>query len=95
MIRHVVLWRLKPGNSDIFGTIRTALEAQCGEIPGLMRVEVGRNFADSRRAVDMALICDFESREALAAYHRHPAHMRTRAVVDPLAEEHWIVDYEL
>jgi hypothetical protein len=43
----------------------------------------------------MALICDFESREALAAYHRHPAHMRTRAIVDPLAEEHWIVDYEL
>jgi hypothetical protein len=31
----------------------------------------------------------------LAAYHRHSAHMDTRAIVDPLADEHWIADYEL
>jgi len=95
MIRHVVLWRLKPGNGDIFSTIRAALQAQRGRIPGLLRVEVGKNIATSRRAVDMALICDFDSPESLAAYHRHPAHMETRAIVDPLAAEHWIVDYEV
>jgi hypothetical protein len=33
-------------------------------------------------------------REALAAYHRHPAHLETRALVDPLIAEHWIADYE-
>jgi hypothetical protein len=95
MIRHVVLWRLKPGNDDVFPRIRAALEAQRGRIPGLARVEVGKNLSGSRRAVDMALVCDFESPEALAAYHRHPAHMETRSIVDPLAAEHWIVDYEL
>jgi len=42
-----------------------------------------------------ALRCDFESREALTAYHRHPARLETRAVVDPLIGEHWIADYEL
>jgi hypothetical protein len=61
----------------------------------LLRVEVGRSFNTGRRAVDLALSCDFESREALAAYHRHPAHLETRAVVDPLVAEHWIADYEL
>lgn len=95
MIRHVVLWRLKSNSGDLFHAIRGALEAQQGKIPGLLRVEVGRNFAASRRAVDFAVICDFESREALAGYHRHAAHMETRAIVDPLVEEHWIVDYEL
>ncbi len=70
MIRHVVLWRLKPGNVDAFHRIRAALEAQLGKIPGLLRVEVGRNVARSRRAVDIALVCDFESPEALAGYHR-------------------------
>jgi hypothetical protein len=95
MIRHVVLWRLKPQGREAFDTIRTALEAQAGKIPGLLRIEVGRNVAASRRAVDMALVCDFESREALGGYHRHPAHMQTRALVDPLADEHWIVDYEV
>ena len=95
MIRHVVLWRIKPDAGDVFDTIRDALQAQLGRIPGLLRVEVGRNLSTSRRAVDVALICDFESPQALAAYHRHPAHMETRAVVDPLAADHWIVDYEL
>lgn len=95
MIRHVVVWRLKSKNGDILHTIRAALEAQAGAIPGLLRVEVGRNFSASTRAADLALVCDFASRDALAAYHRHPAHMRTRAIVDPLTEEHWIVDYEI
>ena len=95
MIRHVVLWRLKSNDSDSFHAIRSALEAQQERIPGLLRVEVGRNFAGSRRAVDLALVCDFESRAALEAYHRHPAHMEIRAIVDPLVGEHWIVDYEL
>ncbi len=95
MIRHVVLWRLKSQAGDSFHTIRKALEEQHGRIPGLLRVEVGRNFVPSRRAVDFALICDFQDRAALDAYHRHPAHMATRALVDPLIDEHWIVDYEL
>jgi hypothetical protein len=95
MIRHVVLWRLKSDGRDAFQKIRSVLEAQHGAIAGLLRIEVGRNVAAGRRAVDFAMICDFESREALAAYHQHPVHMRTRAIVDPLVEEHWIVDYEL
>lgn len=95
MIRHVVVGRLKQGAGDDFHAIESALRAQQGRIPGLLRVEVGRNFAASRRAADFVLLCDFESREALSAYHRHPAHMETRSIVDPLIEEHWIVDYEL
>ena len=95
MLRHVVLWRLKSQTDDSFDLIRRTLQAQQGRIPGLLRVEVGRNFVGSRRALDFALVCDFENRQALAAYHRHPAHMETRAIVDPLVDEHWIVDYEL
>lgn len=95
MVRHIVLWRLKsPADAD-FASIRGALEAQVGRIPGLLRVEVGRTFNTGQRATDFALLCDFENREALAAYHRHPAHAETRAVVDPLIAEHWIADYEV
>lgn len=94
MIRHIVLWRLKSPSDADFENIRTALEAQLGRIPGLLRVEVGRSFNSGRRAVDLALTCDFEDRAALDAYHRHPAHMETRAIVDPLIAEHWISDYQ-
>ncbi len=95
MIKHVVLWRLKSDNGDIFHAVKTALEAQQGQIPGLLRVEVGRNFATSRRAVHFALVCEFDGRDSLNAYHRHPVHLQTRAFVDPLIEEHWIADYEV
>ncbi len=95
MIRHVVLWRLRSPATDDFERIRAALARQQERIPGLLRVEVGRNFAASRRAVDFCLICDFESRAALEAYHRHPAHHEIRAIVDPLIADHWMVDYEL
>jgi hypothetical protein len=95
MIRHIVLWRLKPEGRERFEDIRKALEAQRGRVPGLSRVEVGRSFAAGRRAVDFALVCDFESRAALEAYHRHAAHHETRVIVDSLIEEHWIADYEL
>ena len=94
MVRHIVLWRLKSPDGD-FGRIRAALESQVGRIPGLRKVEVGRSFNSGKRATDFALICDFESREALAAYHQHPAHAATREAVDPLIAEHWIADYEL
>jgi len=94
MVRHIVLWRLKARDAD-FATIRQALERQVGRIPGLLRVEVGRAFNEGRRAVDFALVCDFASREALAAYHRHGAHLETRAAVDPLIAEHWLADYDL
>ena len=94
MVRHVVLWRLKDEGRARFAEIRAAHEAQVGRVPGLLRVEVGRSFAAGRRAVDFALTCDFARRSALEAYHRHPAHHETRAIVDPLIEEHWIADYE-
>jgi hypothetical protein len=92
MIRHIVLWRIKSAHD--FETIRVALEAQLGRIPGLVHVEVGRSFNTGRRAADFALVCDFENEAALAAYHRHPVHMETRAIVDPLVSEHWIADYQ-
>jgi hypothetical protein len=94
MIRHIVLWRLKAADAD-FELVRKTLEDQVGRIPGLQRAEVGRAFNTGRRAVDFALVCDFETRAALEAYHKHAAHMETRAVVDPLIAEHWIADYEL
>jgi quinol monooxygenase YgiN len=94
MIKHIVLWRLKSDHDEAMASIRTALEAQMGAIPGLLRVEVGRNIRASSRAAHLALYCEFADRAALEAYHRHPAHTATRAVVDPLVAEHWIVDYE-
>ena len=74
MIRHIVLWRMK--SIDLFETIRAALEAPRGRIPGLPHIEVGRSFNTGRRAADFALVCDFENAAALADYQT-PASMRS------------------
>jgi heme-degrading monooxygenase HmoA len=95
MIRHIVLWKMKASDEEAFAIVERSLHAQLGRVPGLVRVEVGRSFNTGRRATDFALICDFDSREALAAYHRHAAHLQTRAIVDPLIADHWIADYEI
>lgn len=94
MVKHIVLWKFASPSSDSFEIVKRALEAQNGRIPGLIRMEAGASFNTGRRGVHFALYSEFESREALAAYHRHPAHAETRAIVDPLAQEHWIADYE-
>ena len=95
MIRHIVLWRLKPEGRARFAEIKATLEAQVGRIPGLLRVEVGRNIREGRRSVDFALTCDFADLASLEAYHKHRVHHETRAVVDPLIDDHSIIDYEL
>ena len=87
---------IKPRHEQrTFHTISAALEAQVGKIPGLLLVETGFNTSPSRRAGDFVLICDFTNPAALAGYHRHPAHFHARVIVDPLIDEHWIVDYAL
>ncbi len=95
MLRHIVLWRLRKEALGQYSLIKETLEKQLGRVPGLLRVEVGRNVREGRRAADFALTCDFADRAALEAYHKHPAHAETRAVVDPLVADHWIADYEL
>lgn len=100
MIKHIAMWRLKPdveGRSieQRFAIIKDAMEAQLGAIPGLLESEAGLNFKESEKAFDVAVYTVFESREALEAYHRHPAHQRTRAAVDSLVASSCFVDYEV
>jgi len=95
MIKHVVLWRLKTNSDQNYEIVRAALQAQAGRIPGMLRIEIGRNFTSHRRTVDISLLCEFDTRESLAAYHKHPLHKETRMIVDPLVADHWIVDYKI
>lgn len=100
MIKHIVLWRLK----DAAGgrtrdanaiLIKESLEALRGTIPGLLRIEVGTDFSATDNSSDIALCCEFESREALAAYQEHPAHKAVMSLILEARSERRIVDYEL
>jgi hypothetical protein len=99
MIKHIVLWRLKPaalGNDKATNArlIKQRLEALQGKIPGLLKLEVGIDFVCGENSSDISLYSEFASREALDAYQVHPAHKEVAAFVTEARAERRVVDYE-
>jgi hypothetical protein len=80
MIVHIVFWRLhevglngKP-KAENAAEMKRQLEGLVGVIPGLRTCHVGIDFAHTPDSADVAMYMEFESKEALEAYHPHPAH---------------------
>ena len=93
MVRHLVFWKLKDTQEKEKNAarIKRELEALVGVIPGLVALEVGRNFQDGE--YDLCLVSDFESEEALAFYQGHPAHGKVREFVHQVIQGRTAVDY--
>jgi heme-degrading monooxygenase HmoA len=98
MVRHIVFWRLKAETAEekrtAGETIKAALEALAGRIPGLRKIEVGLDFSRTPESSDVALYSEFESRDALATYQKHPEHQAVLPVIRALVAERRLVDYE-
>lgn len=98
MIKHIVMWRLseQAGNkTENALQVRQLLESLNGKIPGLIRLEVGIDFSKEEESSEVVLYSEFESREALAAYQRHPAHAVVLPFVKSVRAERRVVDYEV
>lgn len=100
MIKHIVCWKLinrstpLEENSDACA-IREALEALRGKIPGLLHLELGFDFSCKESSGDIVLYTEFESKEALAGYQNHPAHVAAGKVVQLRTCERRMIDYEI
>ena len=98
MVRHIVFWRLRGETAsdkrDNALKMKTRLEALNGRIPGLRKLEVGIDFSATGESSDVALYSEFDSREALAGYARHPEHVAVVPFVMSVAVERRVVDYE-
>ena len=95
MITHLVFIRLKPENKSANALeAKRRIEAMMGEVESLRSIEVGINFAEEDRAMDLALTARFDDREGLEAYATHPAHLKVIAFIQSVAESTKVVDYE-
>ncbi len=95
MVTHIVFFAFQDGNKATHMTeAKRRIEAMTGVVPTLKHVEVGINFANEERAMDMALVTHFDDREGLAAYATHPAHLEVIAYIKGVAEYTKVVDYE-
>ena len=99
MIKHIVMWNVAASSHEErrenIDRVRSAFEGLRGSIPGLLRLEIGVDFSEAAYACDVVLYSEFESREALAAYATHPAHLSVRDQLEGLRTARHQVDYEI
>ena len=75
---------------DAVKIIASVLEPLVGKIPGLMIMEIRACFNGS----DYALYSEFESRELLAEYAKHPLHLEAKTHFHHFIETRTAADYE-
>ncbi len=92
MIRHIVMWKFRPGTEAEQANFLNGLRSLQGVIPQLLRSEVAVNVGDS--SYDAVLVSEFESLEALEAYKNDPRHKEVSALCKSIREDRAAVDYE-
>ncbi len=100
MVKHIVCFKLKDHaegatKAENARLLKAKIEGLRGAIPGLLELEVGLNFEPSDAAYDLVLFATFPSREALAAYQAHPAHVAVAQLIRRVRDARVVVDYEV
>lgn len=100
MIKHIVMFKLKEraegrDRADNIKALQAMLEALPAKIKEIVFFEVGINFLEASLAYDLVLVSEFESREALYSYQKHPEHLKVFDFVSKTCESRIVVDYAL
>lgn len=93
MVKHIVLYTLKEDveKAEAVAIVRSVLEPLVGKIPGLLHLEIRQAF----NGMDYALYSEFESREALQNYAKHPLHLEAKTHFHHFIATRVAADYEL
>ena len=93
MIRHIVMWKFRPGTEAEQEQVLSGLRALQGVVPQLLQSEVARNVG--ARNYDAVLVSEFNSLEDLEAYKNDPRHKAVSALCKSIREDRVAVDYEV
>ncbi|MCI8910631.1 MAG: Dabb family protein [Oscillibacter sp.] len=91
MIRHIVMWKFRPGTEKEQTEFLTGLRGLQGVIPELLRSEVAVNVGQGN--YDAVLVSEFESLETLETYKNDPRHKAVSALCKSIREDRVAVDY--
>ena len=92
MIRHIVMWKFRPGTEAEQKQFLDGLRSLQGVIPQLLKSEVAVNVGEGN--YDAVLVSEFESLEALDTYKNDPRHKAISALCKSIREDRVAVDYE-
>lgn len=99
MLKHVILWTLKPELTDeekatVRQNTKLQLEALAGKIEGLISIQVHINGMETSNT-DMMLDSVFEDKTALERYAKHPLHIAAADnYIRPYYSERRCFDFE-
>lgn len=96
MIVHIVMFKFNDENKqENLLMIKEELEALVKKVAELKCMEVGIDFDQSERAFDMSLYSTFTTKEDLASYAVHPAHIEIVKLIKSVTNDIRVVDYEV
>lgn len=98
MIKHIIIWQLKPelegeARAERAKAIKAGLEGLKGRIDGLLDISVETELLGSSNG-DLLLDSTFESEEALKAYQVHPEHLKVAELVKSSVCSRSCADFE-
>jgi hypothetical protein len=100
MIKHIVFWKFldqaegSDKNTNL-AKARHLLESLPEAIPEIRLFEVAVGVNPSPQSYDLVLYSHFDELESLAAYQRHPAHVRVVEFLRKVQSARAVVDYEV
>ena len=94
MIKHIVVYTFKEGvdKDRAVEVIASVLEPLVGVVPGLTSMQIRRTYQGD---MDYCLYSTFESKEALAAYREHPAHLEAKKHFHSWLDRRVCADFEV
>ena len=93
MIKHIVMWKFKPGTEAEQTEFLNGLQNLYGVIPQIRAQEVGRNIAPGN--YDAVLISTFDSLEDLETYKTDPRHVKVSSLCKAIRTDRVAVDMEV
>lgn len=96
MVVHIVMFKFKNENKALnLAKVQAKLEKLEELIDELKTIEVGINFTEADRAMDLSLYSTFENQEDLETYAGHPEHLKVVELIKAVTIESKVVDYIL
>ena len=93
MIKHIVMWKFKPGTEEEQEQFLEGLKGLYGVIPQIRAQEVGRNIVPGN--YDAVLVSVFDSLVDLDAYKKDPRHVAVSTLCKAIREDRVAVDWEV
>ena len=94
MVKHIVMFDFKDENKmENLLKAKVMLDALLTSVPTLKKMEVGINFSQEERAMDMSLYSEFDDAIGLVEYTVHPEHLRVVEFIKSVVTSSKVSDY--